>query len=136
VLIKYLTLNYIFANFWNAIWLLYQLLYMRVLKLTLGKIIFLPKFSLIFSILVWSVRMDLAYSPNASGPAYCLSGSVSSRRVCTKSGCDPYRYFSMLSFSASYTPLYFYWFIMSCCVFFSRISPEILAFFADIFIVH
>jgi hypothetical protein len=44
--------------------------------------------------------------------------------------------FPLLSFSTSRTPLNFYWFIMSCCVFFLRISPNILAFSAHFFSFH
>jgi hypothetical protein len=44
------------------------------------------------------------------------------------SGRDLYRFKTCISFFAKHTSLLFYWFITLCCVFFSRISPEILAF--------
>jgi hypothetical protein len=68
-------------------------LYMRVLKLSLGKNYFSPNFSLFFSFSVWSVRTDLAYNLNARGLANCKSGCGSSGRVGTTSERDPYRYF-------------------------------------------
>jgi hypothetical protein len=42
----------------------------------------------------------------------------------------------LFAFPAIHTPLHFYWFIMSCCVFVSQISPEMLAFFAHLFSFH
>jgi hypothetical protein len=54
---------------------------------------------------------------------------------CT-SGQDLYRFKTCFSFSAIHTSLHFYWFIISCCVFFLWISSEILAFFAHLFSSH
>jgi hypothetical protein len=52
VLIEFLTLNYIFAYFDLLFDCLISYLYMRVLKLTLGKIIISLNFSFVFSFLV------------------------------------------------------------------------------------
>jgi hypothetical protein len=52
------------------------------------------------------------------------------------SGQDLYRFKTCISFSAIHTSLHFYWFIISCCVFFSWISPKILAFSAHFFSFH
>jgi hypothetical protein len=49
---------------------------------------------------------------------------------------DLYRFKTCIFFSTIHTSLHFYWFIMSCCVFFPRISPEILAFSAYFFSFH
>jgi hypothetical protein len=49
VLIEYLTFNYIFAYFEMLFDCRISYLYMRVLKLTLGRIIFFANFSMIFN---------------------------------------------------------------------------------------
>jgi hypothetical protein len=59
---------------------------MCVLKLTLGKIIFL--------LLVWSVRTDMFLRPNALGSVDLLSENMPSGRVCTTSGHEPFAFFA------------------------------------------
>jgi hypothetical protein len=112
VLIEYLTLIYIFAYFCNAIWLLYQLLIHACFEANFWEKYFSVYFPQVSDFQVWSVRMDLFLRPDKLSLKTCVS------------------------FSAIHTSLHFYWFIMSCCVFFSWISPETLAFFAQLFSFH
>jgi len=65
--------------------------------------------------------------PDVLGSVDLLSDSMPSGRVCTTSGRK------LFAFSAKHILLLFVCFIMSCCVFFSRISPEILTFSAHLF---
>jgi hypothetical protein len=115
MLIDYLTLNYMFAYFWIAIWLSYQLFIYACFDANFRENYFSANFSLIFIFSVWSVWTNVAYSSNASGPANCWSGSRPSGRVSNTYRRNPYRYRS-IALSASYTPLHFVLFIMSCCV--------------------
>jgi len=96
-------------------------LYMRVLKLTLGKIIFLQIF-LWFQLPMWNVRTNLFYGPDVSGSVHQWSSSVPSGQVSNTSGRKP------ITFSASRTPLIFFLYLLChvVCVF-SQISLEILA---------
>jgi hypothetical protein len=119
VLIEYLTLNYIFAYFELLFDCLINYLYIHVLKLTLGKITFLQIF-LWFSAFQceasrWTrltVRTQVALLI-AHLAVDCPDEFVTRPNAILK-GIYP-----LLSFSASCIPLYSYWIIMSCCVYFS-----------------
>jgi hypothetical protein len=110
---------------------------MHVLKLTLGKIIISANFPLFSAFrceaprrawLTIQTHAVLSIASQASGP---------SGRVGNMSGRDPYRFLSVACFLChSHTTAFFYFFIMSCCVFFSHISPDILAFSAHLFSFH
>jgi hypothetical protein len=80
MLIDYLTLNYMIAYFWIAIWLSYQLLIHACSKANFKENYFFCKFFLCFQLLVWSVRMDLFLSPDTNGSIDRWSSSVSSGR--------------------------------------------------------
>jgi hypothetical protein len=123
-------------------------LYMFVLKLFLGKILFFCKFSSSFIFSVWNVRTDLLLFPNMCGSdIQMVKWHVWTRVVLpianlavdhldecvTHPDTIPTGIFWPLPFQANHTSLYFYWFIMLCCVFFSQIFPKILAFFAHLF---
>jgi len=60
VLIEYLTLNYIFAYFWFAIWLSYQLFIYVCSEANFRENYYLCKFSSVFSFSMWSVQTNLA----------------------------------------------------------------------------
>jgi len=96
-------------------------LYMRVLKLTLGKKKFLH-ISLCFS--ASSVKR-----PDVLGSIDLLSNSMPSRRVCTTSGRK------LFAFSTKHTHTHYFLPVLSCCVMcvFSRTNHEILSFSAHLF---
>jgi len=109
---------------------------MRILKLTLGKIIFLQIFLWISAFqceVFW--RTWLTIRTQAALPIANLAVYRPDELV-THPGAILTGFYLSLSFSASRTPLHFYWFILSCCVFLSRISPEILTFYAHLFSFH
>jgi hypothetical protein len=122
-----LTLNYILVYFWNAIWLFYQLFIHACSEAKVKKNKNFYIFPSIFQLLVWSVRTNMFLRPDGLGSIDLLFDSMPSGQVCTTSGRE------LFAFSAKHILLLFACFIMSCCVFFSRISPEILAFFAHLF---
>jgi hypothetical protein len=95
-------------------------LYMRVLKLTLGKIIFLQIF-LWFSAFPCEVsgQTCLTVWTQVALPFVNLAVDRPDELV-THQDAILTSIYPLLSFSSSRTPLHFYWFIMSCCVCFSR----------------
>jgi hypothetical protein len=136
VLIEYLTLNYIFAYFELLFDCFINCLYIHVLRLTLRKIFFCKIF-LWFS----------AFQCEASGWTWLTVRTQAALPIANLSMDRPDKLvlrpdtiltsiFPPLTFSTNCTPLHFYWFIMTCCVFFSRISPEILIFSAYLFSFH
>jgi hypothetical protein len=135
MLIDYLTLNYIFAYFWIAIWLFYQLFIHACSEAKFRKNYFFANFP---EFQLFSVKhLDgLGLQSGRKRSSRLLIWQWTAGRVGNMSGRNPYRYFPPLSFSASHTPLHFDWFIMSCCVFISQISLEILAFSAHLFSFH
>jgi len=64
MLIDYLTLNYLCAYFWIAIWLPYQLFIHACSEANFRKKYFSANIFLTSSFLVWSVRTYLASSPD------------------------------------------------------------------------
>jgi hypothetical protein len=82
----------------------------------------------------------LDFQCEVCGRTYSYVQNESSLAICWPSNCssgqDLYRFKTWFSFSAIHTSLHFYWFIMASCVFFSWISPEILAFCAHLFSSH
>jgi hypothetical protein len=109
---------------------------MCVLKLTLGKIIISANFPLLSTfqceafgrtcLTVWTHAV-LSITSLASGP---------SGRIANTFGLDPHRFLFIYLLSLPYAHLYISWFILSCYVFFLRISIEVLAFFAHLFSLH
>jgi hypothetical protein len=133
VLIEYLTLNYIFTYFWIAIWLSYQLLIHVCSEANFRKNYFFANFS-------WFLAFQCEASERTwlivwTQAALLIANLVvdCSDELVTRSDAILTSIYPSLSFLTSRTPLHFYWFIMSCCVFFSRLSPEILAFSARLF---
>lgn len=109
---------------------------MCVLKLTLGKKKFCKFFS-IFSFSVWSVRTDLAWSPDACGPADGWSSSVSFGRVSIMSGLEPYRYKSIaFSHKPQHTISIFQFFLSSCAFFLSRFHMRFRLFVSFLAFYH
>jgi hypothetical protein len=105
-----LTLNYILVYFEMLFDYFINYLYMRVLKLMLGK----KKFCIfphVFQLLVWSIRKDMFLRPDVLGSVDLLFDSMPSERVCTTSGRK------LFAFSAKHTyTLLFACSIMLCCV--------------------
>jgi hypothetical protein len=69
-------------------------LYMRVLKLTLGKLFFC-KFFLCFQLLVWTVWTDLFLSPDAHGSVDRWFDNMSSWRMSNTFGHKPFAFFAI-----------------------------------------
>jgi hypothetical protein len=145
VLIEYLTFNYIFAYFWNDIWLFYQLIIHSCSEAIFRKNILSTNFPPVSD-----------FQCEASGRIYSyvriVKCHVRARTVLPIANLAMHRSdecvpspnailtgtFLPLPFSASHIPLNFFfnWFIMTCCVFFSRNSPKILAFSVHLFSFH
>jgi len=135
MLIDYLTLNYIFAYSWIAMWLSHQLFIHACSEANFRPNIFLQIF-------LWF----LAFQCEASKRTWLAVRTQAALLIANLAVDRPdelvtrpdailtgiFRRF----LSQPTTPLHFYWFIMSCCVFFLRISPEILAFSAHLFSFH
>jgi len=128
VLIENLTLNYIFAYFWIAIWLSYQLFMHTYSEANFReKIIFLQIF-LWFSI----------FRCEASGRTW-LTGRTQAAMPITNLLVDHPNEFVPRSdasplYSLPFTQHYIFFLFFSCCVFLSRISHEILAFCTHLFL--
>jgi hypothetical protein len=93
---------------------------MRILKLTLGKIIFLQIF---LWFLVFQCQASRQTWLTVRTQAALLIANLivdCPNELVTRPGAILTGIYPSLSFSASRTPLHFYWFIMSCCVCFSR----------------
>jgi hypothetical protein len=130
VLIEYLTLNYIFAYFWIAIWLSYQLFIHACFEANFRKNYFFCKFFLYFQHPVWNVQTDLFLSLDTCGSVDLWFGNLSFRWVCNPFGCEPFAFFTFRR------AVHFFFLFLSYGVFLSRISPEILAFSAHLFSFH
>jgi hypothetical protein len=133
MLIEYLTFNYIFAYVWIAIWLSYQLFIHACSEANFRKRYFFCKFFLYFHLPVWNVRTDLLLSSNACGSIDLWFGSLSSGWVCTLFGR---KLFAFFAFRIELHVFFYSFLFLSCCVFLSQISPEILAFSAYLFSFH
>jgi hypothetical protein len=122
--------------FWNAIWLPYQLFIHACSEANFKENIFLQIFLCFLAFQceasrrTWLIVWRQAALPIANLVVYYLD------KLVTRPDVILTVIFLPLSFSASSTQLHFYWFIMSCCVFFSRISNDILAFSAHLFSFH
>jgi hypothetical protein len=128
VLIEYLTLIYIFAYFCNAIWLFYQLIIHACSEANFRKKYFSANFS---------PASD--FQCEASGWTYSY---VQTRAVLPYADLEvahPDRIsigLRLASLSLPYTHLCIFIDLSCHVVFFSWISPEILAFFAHLFSSH
>jgi hypothetical protein len=128
VLIEYLTLIYIFAYFCNAIWLLYQLIIHTCSEANFWEKYVSAYFPQVSDFQVWRNRTDLFFVQTRAVLPYADLAVAHLDMISIG--------LRLASISLTYTSLHFYWFIISCCVFFSLISPEILAFFAHLFSSH
>jgi hypothetical protein len=127
VLIEYLTLIYIFAYFCNAIWLLYQLIIHTCSEANFWEKKISAYFPQVSDFQVWSIQTDLFFVQTRAVLPYADLAVVHPDRISIG--------LRLASLSLPYTHLFIF-IDLSCCVFFSWISPEILAFFAHLFSSH
>jgi hypothetical protein len=107
---------------------------MHVLKLTLGKIIIFANFPLLSAFQCEASERTGLSGRNAFLSIVSLASGLS-RHIGITSGQNPYRFLSVFLLSLPSVD-HCINFIMLCCVFFSRISPEILTFSAHLISFH